>query len=90
MRGFKIANTSVGKHLRKADERVDTLREALRRIPERISARQAANRPPVVRLKTEVKRLTDMLKSVADHAETALLHLLQPHSSRHEDKAANF
>ena len=86
MRGFKIANASVGQQLRKAHERVDQLREALRRIPERVSARQAANGEPVVRLKTETKRLTDTLKSVAYQAETALLRLIRPHYSRHEDE----
>jgi prepilin-type processing-associated H-X9-DG protein len=86
MRGFKIANASVGKQLRTAHERVDKLREELRRIPERVSARQAANGEPVVRLKTETKRLTDTLKSVAYQAETALLRLIRPHYSRHEDE----
>jgi prepilin-type processing-associated H-X9-DG protein len=85
-RGFKIANASVGKQLRKAHERVDKLHEELRRIPERVSARQAANGEPVVRLKTEAKRLTDTLKSVAYQAETALLRLIRPHYSRHEDE----
>jgi len=86
MRGFKIANASVGQQLRTAHERVDTLREEVRRIPERVSARQAANGEPVVRLKTEAKRLTDTLKSVAYQAETALLRLIRPHYSRHEDE----
>jgi prepilin-type processing-associated H-X9-DG protein len=86
MRGFKIANASVGKQVRTAHERVDTLREALRRIPKRVSARQAANGEPVVRLKTETKRLTDTLKSVAYQAETALLRLIRPHYRRHEDE----
>jgi prepilin-type processing-associated H-X9-DG protein len=86
MRGFKIANASVGKPLRTAHARVDTLREALRRIPKRVSARQAANGEPVVRLKTETKRLTDTLKSVAYQAETALLRLIRPHYRRHEDE----
>jgi hypothetical protein len=86
MRGFKIANASVGKPLRTAHERVDTLREELRRIPERVSARQGANGEPVVRLKTETRCLTDTLKSVAYQAETALLRLIRPHYSRHEDE----
>jgi hypothetical protein len=86
MRGFKIANASVGKQVRTAHERVATLRAALRRIPERVSARQAANGEPVVRLKTEAKRLTDTLKSVAYQAETALFRLIRPHYSRHEDE----
>ncbi len=86
MRGFKIANASVGKQLKKAHEKLKRLRTQLRGIPARVSASQAANGKPVVRLKTEAKRLTDVVKSVAYQAETALFRLLRPHYSRHEDE----
>jgi len=39
-----------------------------------------------VQLKTEAKRLTEVVKSVAYQAETALFRLIRPHYSRHEDE----
>jgi len=86
MRGFKIANASVGKQLRKTQDKVARLRRQLRRIPKRVTASQAANGEPVVQLKTEAKRLTEVVKSVAYQAETALFRLIRPHYSRHEDE----
>jgi len=86
MRGFKIANASIGQPLREAREKVERLREELRAIPARVSARDAAAGKPVVRLKTEAKRLTDTVKAVAYQAETALFRLIRPHYSRHEDE----
>jgi len=86
MRGFKIANSSIGQPLREARDKVQRLREELRAIPARVSAREAAAGKPVVRLKTEAKRLTDTIKAVAYQAETALFRLIRPHYSRHEDE----
>ena len=86
MRGFKIANAAVGQKLRKAKEKLERLRERVRSIPRRVSAQTAAGDKPVVRLKTESKRLTDTLKSVAYQAETELFRLVRPHYSRHEDE----
>jgi len=86
MRGFKIANASVGQQLREACAKVERLREELRAIPRRISASEAADGEPVVRLKTEAKRLTDTIKSVAYQAETALFRMIRSHYNRHEDE----
>ncbi|MEK7717115.1 MAG: putative transposase, partial [Pseudomonadota bacterium] len=77
MRGFKIANGKVGQQLREARQRVTQLRDTLKAIPKRVSARTAANGKPVVRLKTEAKRLTDTIKSVAYQAETALFRMVR-------------
>lgn len=86
MRGFKIANASIGQPLREAREKVGRLREELRAIPARVSALEAGAGKPVVRLKTEAKRLTDTIKAVAYQAETTLFRLIRPHYSRHEDE----
>ena len=86
MRGFKIANSTVGQQLRAAREKVELLREQMRDIPKRTTAKQAAGGEPVVRLKTEAKRLTDTVKSVAYQAETALFRMVRPHYPRNEDE----
>jgi transposase len=86
MRGFKIANATVGQQLREACAKVELLRGELRTIPKRVSASEAAGGKPVMRLKTEAKRLTDTIKSVAYQAETALFRLVRAHYSRQEDE----
>lgn len=86
MRGFKIANAGVGKRLRAARQRVNRLSARLRKIPKRVTAAKAAKGTPVVRLKTEAKRLTDTVKSVAYQAETALFRMVRPHYARAEDE----
>jgi prepilin-type processing-associated H-X9-DG protein len=86
MRGFKIANAAVGQRLREACARVDRVQEELRAIPKRVTASKAAEGEPVVRLKTDAKRLTDTIKSVAYQAETALFRLVRAHYSRQEDE----
>lgn len=82
MRGFKIANGKTGKALRAARERLARLREEARSIPKRVTAAQAAKGEPVIRLRTEAKRLTDAVKAVAYQAESALVRLLRPHHYR--------
>jgi len=86
VRGFKIANADVGKELRAARAKVVKLHEALGQIPARVTAAEAAGGEPVVRLKTEAKRLTDTIKTVAYQAETALLRMVEPHYARADDE----
>lgn len=86
MRGFKIANASVGKALREAEDKVERLREELRQIPARVCAGEAAQGDAVLRLKTESKRLTDTVKSVAYQVETGLVRLVRPYYRRAEDE----
>jgi prepilin-type processing-associated H-X9-DG protein len=86
MRGFKIANAAVRQELCEACARVERLREGLREVPRRVTASEAADGEPVLRLKTEAKRLTDTIKSVAYQAETALFRLIRSHYSRHEEE----
>ncbi|MBI5821649.1 MAG: hypothetical protein HZA88_21985 [Verrucomicrobia bacterium] len=86
MRGFKIANSALNQQLRAAREKAAKLRRHLREIPKRVTAREAANGKPVVRLKTDAKRLTDTVKSVAYQAETALFRMVRPHYSREDDE----
>jgi transposase len=81
MRGFKAALGSVGKQLHVARARVAQLFEKRRGIPKRIEIRDLSDRA-VVRLATERKHLTDIIKMVAYQAESDLLALLRPHYAR--------
>jgi transposase len=81
MRGFKIANSKLGKQLRKARARVSQLCDRRRSVPERVEVRDL-NERTVVKLATERKHLTDIVKMVAYQAESDLIALLRPHYAR--------
>jgi len=81
MRGFKIAHGRLGTLLRKARARVRRLFDQRRKVPKRVEVREL-NERTVVKLATERKHLTDIIKMVAYQAESDLLALLRPHYAR--------
>ena len=85
MRGFKIAHSTLGKKLRAARDRVAKLIEQRRDVPQRVEIRDLSE-PAVVKLATERKHLTDIIKMVAYQAESDLLALLRPHYARAEQE----
>jgi hypothetical protein len=85
MRGFKIAHGRLGKQLRTARARVAQLFEQRRDLPKRVEVRDL-NERAVVKLATERKHLTDIIKMVAYQAESDLLALLRPHYARVEQE----
>ena len=81
MRGFKIAHAKLGRQLRAARARVVQLVAQRRGVPERVEVRDISD-GAVVKLATERKHLTDIIKMVAYQAESDLLALLRPHYAR--------
>jgi len=81
MRGFKIAYSQLGKKLRAARTRLARLLEQRRALPKRVEIRDLSEKT-VVKLATERKHLTDVIKMVAYQAESDLLALLRPHYAR--------
>ena len=68
MRGFKIAHGRLGKQLRTARARVARLFEQRRDVAKRVEIRDL-NERAVVKLATERKHLTDIIKMVAYQAD---------------------
>lgn len=85
MRGFKIAHSALGKKLRAARARLARLFKQRRELPQRVEIRDL-NEPAVVKLASERKHLTDLIKMVAYQAESDLLALLRPHYARAEQE----
>jgi len=85
MRGFKIAYSKLGKQLRAARERLGKLIDKRRNIPSRLKIRDLSERA-VVKLATERKHLTDIIKMLAYQAESDLLNLLRSHYLRTEQE----
>ena len=81
MRGFKIAHDKLGKQLRTARGRVTRLLEQRRDVAKRVEVRDLSERT-LVKLATERKHLTDIIKMVAYQAESDLVALLRPHYKR--------
>ncbi len=85
MRGFKIAHGKLGQQLRAARDRLRKLLDQRRRLPKRVEIRDLGEQA-VVRLATERKHLTDLIKMLAYQAESDLLNLLRPHYLRAEQE----
>jgi prepilin-type processing-associated H-X9-DG protein len=85
MRGFKIAHGQIGKRLRAARDHVAQLLARRRAIPVRVEVRDVST-GAVIKLATERKHLTNLIKMVAYQAESDLLFRLAPHYARSEDE----
>lgn len=85
MRGFKIAHGTIGKELRTARERLTDLVTRRRALPARVDVRDVTD-GAVVKLATERKHLTNLLKMLAYQAESDLLAFLSPHYARSDDE----
>jgi hypothetical protein len=81
MRGFKIAHGKIGAELRAQRERLAQLRTERRALPRRVEVKDVSP-GAVVKLATERKHLTDLIKMVAYQAESDLLMALAPHYAR--------
>lgn len=85
IRGFKIAYDKLGKQLRAARGRLNKLTEKHRSVPARLEIRDLSEQA-VVKLATERKHLTDIIKMLAYQAESDLLNLLRSHYLRTEQE----
>jgi transposase len=85
MRGFKIANARLGKQLRKARTHLTRLLKKRSDIPKRVEVRELSEQA-MVKLATERKHLTDIIKMVAYQAESELVALMRPHYARIDDE----
>jgi hypothetical protein len=85
MRGFKIAHGKLGKTLRRAKGHLARLIDRRHGLPRRVEV-QETSQAAVIRLATERKHLSNLIKMVAYQAESDLVALLGPHYARAEDE----
>jgi hypothetical protein len=86
MRGFKTANATLGHQVLTAMRTVAAIEHRRAAVPRRVPIQQLAS-GEVVKLATERKHLTDLLKMVAYQAESDLCRLVEPHYHRADDEA---
>lgn len=81
VRGFKIALAKLGEKLRTARAHLSKLSNQRCRLPGRVEIRDL-HVGALVKLATERKHLTDLVKMIAYQAESDLLTILRPHYKR--------
>ena len=85
MRGFKIAHGKLGTQLRNARTRLAKLIDQRRDLPHRVEV-QDMSQGAVIKLATERKHLSNIVKMVAYQAESDLVAMLKPHYTRAEEE----
>jgi hypothetical protein len=90
MRGFKIAHGPLGQRLRAARARVARLQARQAATPRRVPVGQVLTPKQVLRLSTERKLITDVIKIAAYRAESLLLRWLRPSFPRADDEGRAF
>jgi transposase len=81
MRGFRIAQSKLGRQIWDAWQSVEQLQARRQKIPRRVPV-QSTSSEPVVKLAPEIKHLTNLIKMVAYQAESELLRAMAPHYAR--------
>jgi len=86
MRGFKIANSAVGRKIEALRQQDVELKAVYDKLPRKVPLKDTLDNETAYRLKKEKKRLTDLLKMVAYQAETDLLGLIRTDYARSDDE----
>jgi prepilin-type processing-associated H-X9-DG protein len=86
MRGFKIAHGKLGKQIRAERTRVADLMATRASLQRRVPVAEALKGQEVIKLSTERKHLTNILKMVAYQIESDLFNQLRPHYARVEEE----
>ena len=86
MREFEAADKKIYPEIQAAAERVAELATQQKSLPPRVPLAEARPDQDLVKLSTERKHLTNVLKLVAYQIESDLVNLIRPHYARAEDE----
>jgi hypothetical protein len=86
MRAFTVAEKQVQREIREGADEVTRLTERQKSLPVRIPLSEAPDAEKAMKLSTERKHLTNVLKMVAYQIEGSLVELLRPIYPRTEDE----
>lgn len=84
MRGFKIAHGKLGKKVRAVRDQIVALEARRSQVDKRVPVSQALGDRPAVKLSTERKHLTNVVKMVAYQVESELVELVSKTYARVE------
>ena len=88
--GFEIAEEKIRMEIAKATNRIKKLKARRDSLPARVTVADAQKGQQMMKLSTERKHLTNVLKMVAYQTESDLVELIRPHYSRVEDEGRTF
>jgi DNA-binding CsgD family transcriptional regulator len=88
--GFEIAEQEIRMEIDKATNRIKKLQVRRDSLPARMTVADTQKGQEMVKLSTERKHLTNVLKMVAYQMESDLVELIRPHYSRVEDEGRTF
>jgi DNA-binding CsgD family transcriptional regulator len=88
--GFEIAEEKIRMEIEKATNHIKKLKARRDSLPARVTVADAQKGQEMVKLSTERKHLTNVLKMVAYQTESDLVELIRPHYSRVEDEGRTF
>lgn len=86
MRGFKIANSAMGRKIEALKHQELELKALYEQMPARVPLKDTLDNQTAYRLRCEKKHLTDLIKMVAYQAETDLLSLIRSDYARADDE----
>src|SRR6266566_1736790 len=86
----KKAKEKLRTEIAQAKARLEKLQAQHHALPRRVPVAEAQKGQAVVKLSTERKHLTNVLKMVAYHLESDLLELIRPHYKRVEEEGRTF
>jgi len=86
MRDFTVAEKQIQREIRDLTAEIAKLIERQRSLPVRIPLSEAPDAGKTMKLSTERKHLTNVLKMVAYQIEGSLVELLRPYYPRTEDE----
>ncbi|HMH02127.1 MAG TPA: LuxR C-terminal-related transcriptional regulator [Terriglobales bacterium] len=87
---FEIAEEKIRLEIDKATNHIKKLKARRDSLPARVTVADAQKGQEMVKLSTERKHLTNVLKMVAYQTESDLVELIRPHYSRVEDEGRTF
>jgi len=82
MRGFKIANGTLGKEIRELDARIDNMTQECKSLPTKVPVNQTLKGAKIKKVHTETRRLLHCFRMLVYRAESALRELIRPHYKR--------
>jgi hypothetical protein len=86
----KKAKEKLRTEIAQSKARLEKLQAQHHALPRRVAVAEAQKGQEVVKLSTERKHLTNVLKMVAYHLESDLLELIRPHYKRVEEEGRTF
>lgn len=76
VRGFNISNPGMKSKIKKIEQEIENLDLQIKALPDKVAIKEILDESKIVKLETEKKRFTDIVKMVCYRTETAMLNCI--------------